>query len=375
MRLHWHLSFASMCLYVWGETFQTDHHIEKWNHCEGHFYKAWTHLQLLIKKASVDYCCRCHEEKCISIAIFPALKHVPVFWAYKISHKGVPDLSEHELLKNITTWYISPMVVEDLLRGKLHSLPPQVTSRPSPSTTHILSGVFHLNAKYIRWITYHHTDTKGLTFEGALVQKSKEKCKWKWLTVKQLVGFLSDIFLTKPMQTLFDYQNTGPLNLNGLDEIPDIVSVGKKIEDYLDTAMPCVITTTMQIKEAERDFSKVTTSSKPPLTSDMIAGLCSVLIHRTSTGLKRCLERMILDKENYTTSSPLLYLSGSNKPRNVRSDLQKQSSQSQLNEIINHRKSTTQKPHNRELSAEENYHFYYFNGKIRRTMNHFGYGV
>lgn len=273
-----------------------------------------------------------------------------------------------------------------MLRGKLHSLPPQVTSRPSPSTTHILSGVFHLNAKYIhkegnwhntgyiRWITYHHTNAKGLSFEGALVQNSQEKCKWNWLTVKQLVGILSKVFLANPMQTFFNHQITGPLNLNGLDEIPDSFSVGEKMEDYLDTAMPCVTTTTMQVKEAERDFSKVTTSSKPPLTSDMTAGLCSALIHRTSTGLKRCLERMILEKENYTTSSTILYLSASNKPRNARSELQKQSPL-QLNDIINHSKYTTQKPHNSELSAEENDHFYYFNGKIKRTMNHSGHGV
>lgn len=217
----------------------------------------------------------------------------------------------------------------------MHSLPPQLTSRPSPSTTHILSGVFHLNAKYIHeegnwhntgyihWIMYHHTNAKGLSFEGALVQNSQEKCKWKWLTVKQLVGILSKVFLANPMQTFFNHQIAGPLNLNGLDKIPDSFSIGEKIEDYLDNAMPCVTTTTMQVKEAERDFSKVTTSSKPPLTSDMIVGLCSVLIHRTSTGLKRCLERMILEKENYTTSSALLYFSASNKPRNARSDLQK----------------------------------------------------
>ncbi len=110
MKLQWHLSFASMFLYVWGGIFSPDQHNKKWNHCEGHFYKGWTHLRLLLKKASVDYCCRCNEEKCISIAIFPTLKHVPVFWAYKIRHTGVPDLSEHDLLKNITTWYISPLV-------------------------------------------------------------------------------------------------------------------------------------------------------------------------------------------------------------------------------------------------------------------------
>ncbi|XP_018926995.2 uncharacterized protein LOC109054143 [Cyprinus carpio] len=330
MRLHWHLSFASVCLYVCGDIFQPDHRNEKWNYCEGHFYKGWTHLRLLLKKASVDFCCKCHEEKCISIAIFPTLRHVPVFWAYKISHKGDPVLSEHNLLKNITTWYISPSVVEDLLREKLHSLPSQVTSRPSLSTTHILSGVFPLNAKYIHkegnwhnsgyihWTTYHHTNVKGLSFEGALVQNSQEKCKWKWLMVKQLVGILSEVFSAKPMRTFFNHQNMVPLNLNSLDEIPDSFSVNEKIDDYL----PCVMTTTMQVKEAKHDFSKVTTSSKPPLTSDMIAGLCSVLIHRTSTGLKRCLERMILDKENYTTSSPLSYFPARNEPLNARSDLQ-----------------------------------------------------
>lgn len=217
-----------------------------------------------------------------------------------------------------------------MLRGKLHSFPPQVTSRPSPSTTNILSGVFHLSEKYIhkegnwhytgyiRWTMYHHTNVKGLSFEGALVQNSQEKCKWKWLMVKQLVGILSEVFSAKPMRTFFNHQNMVPLNLNSLDEIPDSFSVNEKIDDYL----PCVMTTTMQVKEAKRDFSKVTTSSKPPLTSDMIAGLCSVLIHRTSTGLKRCLERMIIDKENYTTSSPLSYFPARNEPLNARSDLQ-----------------------------------------------------
>lgn len=110
MNLQWHLSFALMCLYVWGGIFQPDHLTEKWNNCEGHFYKGWTHLRPLLKKASVDLFCRCNEKKCISIAIFPTLKYVPVFWAYKISHKGDPVLSEHNLLKNITTWYISPSV-------------------------------------------------------------------------------------------------------------------------------------------------------------------------------------------------------------------------------------------------------------------------
>ncbi len=202
-----------------------------------------------------------------------------------------------------------------------------MTARPSPLTTHILSGVFYLNAKYIheeenwyntgyiRWITYHHTNAKGLSFEGALVQNSQETCKWRWLTVKQLIGILSKVFLANHMQT-FNHQIAGPLNLNGLDEIPDSFSIAQKTENFLDNAMPCVMTTTMEVKEAERDFSKVKTSSNPPLTSDMIVGLCSVLIHRTSTGLKRCLERMILEKENYTTSSTLF--SASNKPRDAR---------------------------------------------------------
>lgn len=110
MRLQRLLGFTSMCLYVWGAIFQPDQHNEKWNHCEGHFYKGWAHLRLLLKKASVDFCCRCHEEKCISIAIFPTLRHVPFVWAYKLGHIGFSDLSEQDLLKNIKTWYISPSV-------------------------------------------------------------------------------------------------------------------------------------------------------------------------------------------------------------------------------------------------------------------------
>lgn len=220
------------------------------------------------------------------------------------------------------------------------------------------------NTVYIRWIAYRHTNTKGLSFEGAVVQKIQEKCKWKWLAVKQLVEILSGVFLAKPMQTLLNHQNMGPLNLNSLEKIPDSFSEAEKIEDYQDTAMPCVMATTMQIKEAKHDFTQNTKNSKPPLTTDMITDLCSALIHRTSTGLKRCLEKIILDKVNYT--SPLLYLSVTSKPRNVRSDDHSQSP-FQLYEIINHRKYTTQKPQNGvELSDEENDHFYYFNGKIKR---------
>lgn len=227
------------------------------------------------------------------------------------------------------TYYIchcsfgSWQVIEDLLRGKLRALPLRVTSKPSSSTTHVLSGVYHLNEKhmdklghwqsagYIRWITYRHTNEKGLTFEGALVQNSQDKCKWKWMKLKQLIVILSGVFMAKPMQNLFDHRNVGPFDLKGLDEIPD----GFEIWEYLDTVMPCV--KKMQVKEAERDFSQVMTSSKPPSTSDRIAGTCSVLIHRTSSGLKRCLEREILEKEEYTTSSPLLHSSVSRIPHNM----------------------------------------------------------
>lgn len=268
----------------------------------------------------------------------------------------------------------------------MHSLPPQVTSRSSLSTTYILSGVFDPSAKYmpvgnwqntvyIRWIAYRHTNSKGLSFEGAVVQKIQEKCKWKWLKVKQLVEVLSGVFLAKPMQTLLNHQNMGPLNLNSLEKIPHSFSEAEKIEDYQDTAMPCMMATPMQIKEAKHDFTQNTKNSNPPLTTDMITDLCSELIHRTSTGLKRCLEKMMLDKVNYTTPSPLLYLSVTSKPRNARSDHHSQRPL-QLYEIINHRKHTTQKPQNGvEVSDEENDHFYYFNGKIKRTMNHFGPAV
>lgn len=221
------------------------------------------------------------------------------------------------------------------------------------------------NKAYIRWIAYHHTNANGVSFEGAVVQNNQEKCKWKWMMVKQLVDILSGVFLAKPMQTLFSHHNMGPLNLNSLDEIPYSFSEAEKIEDNQDTVMPCVTATTMQVKEAERGFTQNTKNSNPLLTSDMITGLCSSLIHRTSSGLKRCLERMMLDKVNYTVTSKL---------RNARSDHKTQSAL-QLHEIINYRKYITQKPQNIVELSEENDHFYYFNGKIKRTMNHFGPAV
>lgn len=230
------------------------------------------------------------------------------------------------------------------------------------------------NKVYIRWIAYHHTNAKGVSFEGAVVQISQEKCKWKWMMVKQLVDILSGVFLAKPMQTLFNHHNMGPLNLNSLDEITDSFSEAEKIEDYQDTVKPCLTATTIQVKEAEHGFIQNTKNSNPLLASDMITGLCSSLIHRTSTGLKRCFERMMLDKAS-NTSSPLLYFSVTSKLRNARSDHETQSPL-QLNEIINHRKYITQKPQNIvELNAEENDHFYCFNGKIKRTMNHVGPAV
>ncbi|XP_073791227.1 uncharacterized protein [Danio rerio] len=322
MRLHQLLSFASTCMYVWGAIFRPDHRNEKWSPCEGHFYKGWAHVLLLLKKASADFCCRCHEEKCVSIASFPTLKFVPVFWAYQIGHLGVSDLSEQDLLKNIATWFISPTVIGDLLRGKMHALPLRVTSKPSSSTTHVLSGVYHLNEKhmdklgnwqsagYIRWITYHHTDNKGFTFEGALVQNSQDRCRWKWMKLKQLIAILSGVFMAKPMQNLFDHRNMGHFDFKGLDEIPD----GFEIWEYLDAVMPCV--KKMQVKKAEQN----TTTSKTPSTSDRMAGICSVLIHRTSSGLKRCLERVMLEKEEYTTSLSFLHSSVSGKPHNDRSE-------------------------------------------------------
>lgn len=219
------------------------------------------------------------------------------------------------------------------------------------------------NTVFIHWIAYRHTNAKGFSFEGAVVQNIQGKCKWKWLTVKQLFEILSGVFLAKPMQTLLNHQNTGSLNLNNLEEIPDSFSEAEKTEDYQETAMPCVTATSMQIKEAQRDFTQNT--SEHPLTSDMITGLCSALIHRTRTGFKRCIERMMFDKVNYNTSSPLLYLSVTTKPHNAKSDHPSQSP-FQLYEIINRRKYTPQKPQkSAELSPEENDHFYYFNGNIQ----------
>jgi len=223
------------------------------------------------------------------------------------------------------------------------------------------------NKVYIRWIAYHHTNAKGVSFEGAVVQNSQEKCTWKWMMVKQLVDILSGVFMAKPMQTLFNHHNMGSLNLNGINKTPE------KIEDYQDTVMPCVTGTTMQVKEAESGFT--TKKHNTVIASDVISGLCSSLIHRTSTGLKKCLEKMMLDKVNYTTSSPLVYFSVTSKLRNARSDHETHIPL-QLNKITDHRKYIKQKPQNIvELSADENDHFYYFNGKIKRTMNHFGPAV
>ncbi|XP_051533053.1 uncharacterized protein LOC127428629 [Myxocyprinus asiaticus] len=406
MRLHWLLIFASMCN-MWGAIQQPHPPNEKWNQCKDVFYKGWTKLRFTLQRASLDYCCRCHEGKCIYIAFSPKLRHMPVFWAYQIDHIGITNLSEQDLLKNVKTWFISLSVVEDLLKWKMHSLPPQVTSRTSPPTTHILSGVFHHKTKYIhkvsnwhgkgyiRWIAYHHTNAKGRSFEGAIVQTSPDKCKWKWLTVKQLFRVLSGVdFFAKPLRIIFNKQksNEEPSNMNGLAAIPARFPTSEKIVDYNDAAVQCVMPTKLQLKKfttlipspdvksdkttlsPERENEKVTETSKTKdekNTLHMMTGLCSVLIHRTSIGLKRCLERLILDKENNTTSSPHS-LSINGKPPDAGS-VHRIQSPLESNEIINYRKYVTQKSRKSvQFSFEENEHFYSNNGKLKRTINYYG---
>ncbi len=101
---------------------------------------------------------------------------------------------------------------------------------------------------------------------------------------------------------------------------------------------------------------------------------CFGLIHRTTSGMKRCLEKMIMNK-NYVTQ---ITTSNPQEPSTVK-DKQETTELSSIlqntlqSSTLSKYQSSKQISQNNmdEVNAEdENNHFYYFNGKLKRVENH-----